>query len=174
MIIQCLIERDGDTTVTRGGVNYVFRQNKQGHAICEVQNDDHAKLFLRMGPKIYRPYGAQAEVHAKRLKMVARPEPVEEFEEDGEVFEESVGIVEGRDGEGGPVALTPAEPELFPELESAEEAMGAEGPDDLVLSQAARMIEQGAKKPEVAKRLQEQFGLSQAEAQQVLSEVTKK
>jgi hypothetical protein len=122
MLIHCLIERDGDTTVTRGGVNYVFRQNKKGHAICEVQNDDHARIFLRMGSKTYRPYGETAEMHAVALKMIPKQTAVEEDEEDGEIFEESVGIAEGREAESAVPAAAASVEEAFPIMESAEEA----------------------------------------------------
>lgn len=204
MLIQCLINREGDTTVTRGGQNYVFRQNRQGHAVCEVQNDDHARLFLRMGQKYYRPYGAQAEAHAKRLKMVPELSVVEDEEESGEVFEEKVAITEGR--EGGAVTAAAGDEagdeEPNEEVESAEEALAGmpegtdeevglfvgtdeagegketakEGPqgDPLVRDVALRLLGQKMKKADVLDQLQKRFGLSHEEAKQTLSEVTQK
>lgn len=180
MLIQCLIERDGDTVVTRGAQNYVFRANRDSHAVCEVQNDDHARLFLRMGPRHYRPYGAQAELHARALKMLPKQTVLEEFEEDGEVFEESVGIVEGRQEQG---QADESDAGDNPDEGDIEEPAGLFGDellavdpsqDQLVRDVAGRLLGQGAKKNEAAKQLQGQFGLSQAEAQQVVSEVTKK
>lgn len=175
MLIQCLIEREGDTVVTRGAQNYVFRANRNGHAVCEVQNDDHARLFLRMGPRHYRPYGKQAELHARALKMIPKQTVLEEFEEDGEVFDESVGIVEGRqaqtedepgedEGEDDPAAGLFGDPD----------EPGEPCHDPLVRDVAVRLLGQGIKKAEVAKQLQGQFGLSSSDALQVVSEVTKK
>lgn len=197
MLIHCLIERDGDTTVTRGGVNYVFRQNKQGHAICEVQNDDHARIFLRMGSKTYRPYGETAEMHARALKMIPKQTAVEEDEEDGEIFEESVGIAEGREAESAVPAAAASVEEAFPIMESAEEAAeqglfpeGGEsealpetgedeeafaepGEDPLVRAVAARLLKEGGKGG-AAKELQKQFDLPAAEAKRIVDEVSKK
>lgn len=171
MMIQCTIDRDGDTTVTRGSVNYVFRKNQQGHAVCEVQNDDHARLFLRMGPKCYRPYGEISEQHARALKMIPKVEAVE-VDDDGEVFEEAVTIVDGRDAvnaERGSV-----EPELFDAVASAEEGLAEEPTDELVRDVAARMLEKGAQRGEVAARLQGEFGFSADEAKRTVREVAKK
>jgi hypothetical protein len=197
MLIHCLIERDGDTTVTRGGVNYVFRQNKKGHAICEVQNDDHARIFLRMGSKTYRPYGETAEMHARALKMIPKQTAVEEDEEDGEIFEESVGIAEGREAESAVPAAAASVEEAFPTMESAEEAAeqglfpeGGEsealpetgedeeafaepGEDPLVRAVAARLLKEGGKGG-AAKELQKQFDLPAAEAKRIVDEVSKK
>ncbi|MHB8708884.1 MAG: hypothetical protein ACYC9I_08415 [Desulfuromonadales bacterium] len=176
MLIQCLIERDGDTVVTRGAQNYVFRANRNGHAVCEVQNDDHARLFLRMGPRHYRPYGAQAELHARALKMIPKQTVLEEFEEDGEVFEESVGIVEGRQ-EQAQTEDEPGEDEGEDEpagLFGVPDEPGEPSQDPLVRDVAVRLMGQGIKKAEVAKQLQGQFGLSSSDALQVVSEVTKK
>jgi hypothetical protein len=197
MLIHCLIERDGDTTVTRGGVNYVFRQNKKGHAICEVQNDDHARIFLRMGSKTYRPYGETAEMHARALKMIPKQTAVEEDEEDGEIFEESVGIAEGREAESAVPAAAASVEEAFPIMESAEEAAeqglfpeGGEsealpetgedeeafaepGEDPLVRAVAARLLKEGGKGG-AAKELQKQFDLPAAEAKRIVDEVSKK
>jgi hypothetical protein len=197
MLIHCLIERDGDTTVTRGGVNYVFRQNKKGHAICEVQNDDHARIFLRMGSKTYRPYGETAEMHARALKMIPKQTAVEEDEEDGEIFEESVGIAEGREAESAVPAAAASAEEAFPTMESAEEAAeqglfpeGGEsealpetgedeeafaepGEDPLVRAVAARLLKEGGKGG-AAKELQKQFDLPAAEAKRIVDEVSKK
>lgn len=174
MMIQCLIKRDGDTPITRGGVNYVFRQNKHGHAVCEVQNDDHARIFLRMGASCYRPYGKAAEAHASALKMIPKPAAVEEVEEDEEVFSETVGIVEGREGNPSPSAAEgEGEESLFPEIETAEEAVAALPQDELVRSVAQRMIDKGEKKNAIVKQLQEQFALSQDDAREVVKSLTK-
>ena len=187
MMIQCLIERDGDTTITRGGVNYVFRQNKLGHAVCEVQNDDHARIFLRMGLKVYRPYGEQSETHALRLKMIDAPSETMEIDDDGEIFEEPVAIVEGRNGDAPSAAKVGPQVELFDEVESAEEALAnlpeeedevveavePGGDDTLVRSVAARMLAAGDKKPVVAEELQRQFGLSADDARRIVHEARK-
>lgn len=195
MMIQCLIERDGDTTITRGGVNYVFRQNKQGHAVCEVQNDDHARIFLRMGPKVYRPYGTPSETHALRLKMIDAPSETQEIDDDGDVFEEPVAIIEGRSGDTPSTAKVGPQVELFDEVESAEEALAqlpdeetdeaaeaetdevttseAAGDDTLVRSVAMRLLTAGGKKHVVAEELSKQFGLSADEARRIVHEARK-
>ncbi len=170
MMIQCMIQRAGDTVVTRGGVNYVFRQNTKGHAVCEVQNDDHARIFLRMGDRVYRPYGPQAEAHARALNMIPKKTVVEDEAEAGEVFEESVEIAEGKSGDSA--ADEEEESEQSEDLFSSETPTTPEG-DDLVRSVAARMLDQGAKKGDAVKQLREQFDLSAAEAGRIVDEVKK-
>jgi len=193
MLIHCLIDRAGDTVITRGGVNYVFRQNRQGHAVCEVQNDDHARIFLRMGPTIYRPYGAQAEMHARAMKMLPKQTVIEE---DEEVFEERVGITEGREAENALHDGDSSADEVFPEMESAEEAaeqglfaasvdtksleeIQEDIPadplhDPVVIGAAQRVLKESGTKKTAAEQLQKQFGLSSAEAKQIVDEVSKR
>lgn len=179
MMIQCLIQRDGDTVVTRGGVNYVFRQNSVGHAVCEVQNDDHARVFLRMGPSVYRPYGQQAYVHARALKMVPKQTVVDEEGDSGEVFEESVGIVEGEVPGEAIEDADVTEPEgvdgaLFRQEDQGGDPIVSDPlQDPLVLSVATRLHKDGNSKTDACKALREQFGLSAADAKQVFEEATK-
>ncbi len=124
MLLRCMIKRDGETTVTRGGVNYTFRENAQGHAVCEVQNDDHAKVLLHMGPRFYRPYGEQAVMHAKALKMVLETTVIDE-DDDGEVFEETVAIVEGGPDDDEPTETVEPAERVEPVAEQPEPAAEA-------------------------------------------------
>lgn len=39
MLLQCLVERDGDSEVTAGGFKFTFRKNDAGHSVCDVLAD---------------------------------------------------------------------------------------------------------------------------------------
>lgn len=57
-MVECLIERDGDTTVIVAGMTYLFKKNEQGHSVCDVVNRGHYNAFVgKMGPhyRAYRP-----------------------------------------------------------------------------------------------------------------------
>ncbi len=53
--LECLIVRDGDTTVHLGNVPYVFKKNTHGHSVCEVVNHGHYNALLKM-PHLYTKY----------------------------------------------------------------------------------------------------------------------
>lgn len=49
-LVQCLIERDGDTTMTPPGAYgaiYTFKRNSYGHAVCRIQNPVHRSNILK-------------------------------------------------------------------------------------------------------------------------------
>lgn len=56
-LLQCLIQREGATTVSIGGVTYRFTPNAAGHSICHVSNPAHNKFLLKSGQ--YVPYGGK-------------------------------------------------------------------------------------------------------------------
>jgi len=35
-LIECLIDRDGPTTINDGGFKFVFKENEAGHCVCDV------------------------------------------------------------------------------------------------------------------------------------------
>ncbi len=48
MLIQCLIEREGDTHITRlENVRYKFQRNEQGDMVCDVHNKEHINWMLK-------------------------------------------------------------------------------------------------------------------------------
>ncbi len=56
-LVQCLIEREGDTTMTvpgSYGTIITFRRNKYGHAIAKVENPQHRSSILKS--IFYRSY----------------------------------------------------------------------------------------------------------------------
>ena len=57
MLIECLIEREGSTTVMVAGFTYEFVPNAAGHRVCDVLSSDHQGWFLSL-PRFYRKYEA--------------------------------------------------------------------------------------------------------------------
>ncbi len=48
MLIQCLIEREGDTHTTRlENTRYRFRRNDHGDMVCDVHNQEHINWMLK-------------------------------------------------------------------------------------------------------------------------------
>lgn len=92
MIIQCMIKRDGVTEVTRGGKHYRFEKNVQGDEVCDIHDTAHAKMFLRMGERYYRKYGAANDVPDDLDADIV----VNDLDEDGDTFDEFVPITEGK------------------------------------------------------------------------------
>ncbi len=103
MIIQCMIKRDGVTEVARGGKHYRFIKNEHGDEVCDIHDTAHAKMFLRMGDRYYRKYGAVVETDLDDDTTVA------EIDED--TFDEFVPITEGKD-ESKVAVLPPADEEV--------------------------------------------------------------
>lgn len=58
-ILECLIKREGPTTVNIGGCQYTFRQNQAGASVCLVTNPNHNKFLVRSGQ--YQPYVASGK-----------------------------------------------------------------------------------------------------------------
>jgi len=55
MLIQCLIEREGDTQITKlEGRHYKFARNEQGAMVCDVHNQEHIRWMLMSSS--YREY----------------------------------------------------------------------------------------------------------------------
>lgn len=49
MLIECLIQRDGDTEIRLALSYYKFKKNKTGHAVCDVGNKQHSDYLLGLG-----------------------------------------------------------------------------------------------------------------------------
>jgi len=61
MLIQCLIEREGDTQITKlEGRHYKFARNEQGAMVCDVHNQEHIRWMLRSSS--YREYAPPESV----------------------------------------------------------------------------------------------------------------
>lgn len=56
---RCLIEREGDTVLNMGVIQYTFRHNEHGHSVCEIINTGHYNQIIQSG--FYEPYVAPAE-----------------------------------------------------------------------------------------------------------------
>lgn len=54
--VECLIQREGDTVVALGGVQYRFRRNGHGYSVCEIINPGHYKQFTERMGSFYRAY----------------------------------------------------------------------------------------------------------------------
>lgn len=69
MKIQCMIKREGPTTVQHAGIRYDFVANERGDYVCDVVNGGAATHFLSlMGGQLYRNY----ESKNPREDMMAR------------------------------------------------------------------------------------------------------
>ena len=54
--VRCLIEREGDTVLNMGVIQYTFRHNEHGHSVCEIINTGHYNQIIKSG--FYEPYAA--------------------------------------------------------------------------------------------------------------------
>lgn len=52
--VKCLIEREGDTTLNLGNIQYVFKRNQTGAAVCEIINLGHYTQIVKSD--FYEPY----------------------------------------------------------------------------------------------------------------------
>ena len=52
--VRCLIEREGDTALTLGTIQYTFKRNEHGHSVCEIINTGHYHQIIKSG--FYEPY----------------------------------------------------------------------------------------------------------------------
>lgn len=57
--VRCLIEREGDTVLNMGVIQYTFRHNEHGHSVCEIINTGHYNQIIKSG--FYEPYVEPAE-----------------------------------------------------------------------------------------------------------------
>lgn len=87
--VECMIQREGDTVVALGGVQYRFRRNEHGHSVCEIINPGHYKQFTgRMGSfyRAYDPdkdYPTEIRQETERLKTEKQqPEKQEGVQQD--------------------------------------------------------------------------------------------
>jgi len=74
MLIQCLIEREGDTHIVRlEKIRYKFQRNECGDMVCEVTNKEH--LVWMLGATSYRQYqsatGQSPELKASLAELAA-------------------------------------------------------------------------------------------------------
>lgn len=52
--VRCLIEREGDTVLNMGVIQYTFSHNGHGHSVCEIINTGHYNQIIKSG--FYEPY----------------------------------------------------------------------------------------------------------------------
>ena len=52
--VRCLIEREGDTVLNMGVIQYTFRHNEHGHSVCEIINTGHYNQIIKSG--FYEPH----------------------------------------------------------------------------------------------------------------------
>ena len=85
MLIQLLVEREGDEHVLRvEGVRHTFRRNGYGHLVTEVTNPEHIKWMMRSTSyQVYSPPKIIHEEVRENLEEAAAvdPEPTSPVEE---------------------------------------------------------------------------------------------
>jgi DNA invertase Pin-like site-specific DNA recombinase len=59
-MMECLIKRDGPTSVQVGGFKYTFEKNKHGHSVCDVVNEGARSYFLSL-TTLYRDYNPEVD-----------------------------------------------------------------------------------------------------------------
>lgn len=59
--VECLIQREGDTVVALGGIQYRFRRNEADHSVCEIINPGHYKQFTERMGSFYRAYAPDTD-----------------------------------------------------------------------------------------------------------------
>jgi hypothetical protein len=89
MKIQCLIEREGVTSVNYAGFRYDFVRNKNGHYVCEVNNPGAVAFFNGfMGGTWYREYTEIDEPTDEQVEKVSLKEKYEALASKKEVQKE--------------------------------------------------------------------------------------
>jgi hypothetical protein len=69
-LIQCLIQREGNTEVVVGGIKLVFKPNDKGDSVCDVISSGAREFLLKT--KLYRDY---VEEDAPESAPVTAPGP---------------------------------------------------------------------------------------------------
>jgi len=70
MLIQCLIEREGDTHVIRlENIRHEFTRNERGDVVCEVHNQEHIRWMLKSSS--YREYAPDRIIHVEPDDLIA-------------------------------------------------------------------------------------------------------
>lgn len=52
--VKCLIEREGNTTLNLGNIQYTFKPNERGDSVCEIINQGHYSQIIKS--EFYEPY----------------------------------------------------------------------------------------------------------------------
>jgi hypothetical protein len=52
--VKCLIEREGNTTLNQGNIQYTFKPNERGDSVCEIINQGHYSQIIKS--EFYEPY----------------------------------------------------------------------------------------------------------------------
>jgi hypothetical protein len=61
MLIECLIERDGFTTVTIQRSKYDFERNADGDQVCDILSASHSEYLLKLKDfRLYQPQAVEA------------------------------------------------------------------------------------------------------------------
>jgi hypothetical protein len=80
-LVECLIEREGDTTVIVGGMTYLFKKNEQGHSVCDVVNRGHYNAFVGKMGRLYRAYRPDEDYPEQDQEPVVEPDEPEQDQE---------------------------------------------------------------------------------------------
>lgn len=88
-LIECLIEREGPTTINDGGFTFTFKENDAGHKVANVLSDGTADRLLSF--KWFRLYNPDVDY----------PEPAESDDTGETAHEEGQGDTEPSTAEGG-------------------------------------------------------------------------
>lgn len=78
--VECLIQREGDTVVALGGIQYRFRRNEADHSVCEIINPGHYKQFTERMGSFYRAYAPDTDY--PYIRQAAEQEETEQPAED--------------------------------------------------------------------------------------------
>lgn len=79
MLIECFLTRDGGTHAPIDGTNYHFAPQDDGTQVCEVENPEHAQIFLSI-TEAYRIYAPAAPKAKKGRKADAEPSDTDKAE----------------------------------------------------------------------------------------------
>jgi hypothetical protein len=76
--VECLIEREGDTVLNLGNIQYTFRRNEAGKAVCEIINQGHYTQILKSD--FYTAY-----VPVEPVEEIVTPQPEPFYFTDDEI-----------------------------------------------------------------------------------------
>lgn len=76
MLIECLIKREGPTTLDLDKARITFADNGTGRFVADVQSTDHQRRLLSL-KRFYRPYNATEEPVEETVSQQAPPVPGE-------------------------------------------------------------------------------------------------
>lgn len=112
-MVECLIEREGDTEVIVAGMRYLFKRNAAGHSVCDVVNYGHYKAFVEKMGSHYRAYKPGDDYPESEQEDVFKNEDaalnIDKAEDVGQLSDDAK--FDDSDWPVGPPAATTKEPE---------------------------------------------------------------